>query len=173
MSVIRIAVYVGLGSNLDHPAAQIKRALSALAELPETRLLAASRLYRNPPMGPQDQPDYVNAVASLETALDARHLLAALQAIERAQGRVRGQQHWGPRTIDLDLLLYGSEVIAEPGLVVPHPGIAERAFVLIPLHEIAPTVAIPGHAAIDQLLARVDRSGVIAMAAIASNELPA
>ena len=173
MSVTRRAAYVGLGSNLDQPATQIRRALAALAELPETRLFTTSRLYSNPPMGPQDQPDYVNAVAGLETALSARRLLECMQAIERAQGRIRGEQQWGPRTIDLDLLLYGDEVIVEPGLVVPHAGIAERAFVLVPLHEIAPAVAIPGYAAVDRLLARIDRSGVVAMTAIAANETPA
>lgn len=173
MSAARTTAFVGLGSNLDHPVAQIRQAVSALARLADTRVLATSRLYRNPPMGPQDQPEYVNAVVRLETALDARQLLAGMQAIERAQGRIRGVQHWGPRTIDLDLLLFGDEIIADAGLVVPHPGIAERAFVLVPLHEIAPDVAIPGCAPLADLLTRIDRGTVVAIAPGAANEMPA
>lgn len=155
--------YIGLGSNLDDPAAQIRKALGALECLPGTRCVAASRLYRNPPMGPQDQPDYVNAVAALETNLNADELLAALQGIERAQGRVRAAQRWGPRRIDLDLLVYGTARIARPGLHVPHPGIAERAFVLVPLAEIAPTLHVPGFGALQDLLARTDIEAVVAL----------
>ncbi|MGR8919424.1 MAG: 2-amino-4-hydroxy-6-hydroxymethyldihydropteridine diphosphokinase [Gammaproteobacteria bacterium] len=160
----RVTAYVGLGSNLDEPAEQLRAALVALRQLPETRLVAESALYGNPPMGPQDQPDYVNAVAALETGLDARALLAELQAIERARGRVRDGKRWGPRVLDLDLLLYGAEVIAVEGLTVPHPGIAERAFVLVPLAEIAPGLTLPTLGPLDALLAAVDRSSVVPLA---------
>ncbi|MEQ8661078.1 MAG: 2-amino-4-hydroxy-6-hydroxymethyldihydropteridine diphosphokinase [Gammaproteobacteria bacterium] len=153
--------YVGLGSNLDDPAAQVRKALDALACLPGTRRVAASRLYRNPPMGPQDQPDYVNAVAALETTLDADTLLAELQGIERAQGRVRGAERWGPRRIDLDLLVYDTARIARAGLNVPHPGVAERAFVLVPLAEIAPALEIPGVGQVACLLAHIDTRAVV------------
>lgn len=156
------SAYVGLGSNLDDPAAQVRTALAALERLPGTRRVAASRLYSNPPMGPQDQPDYVNAVAALETTLDADALLEALQGIEREQGRVRGER-WGPRRIDLDLLVYGDTRIARPGLSVPHPGIAERAFVLLPLAEIAPTLDIPGLGPVRRLLDRIDIRAVVAL----------
>lgn len=173
MSLPPTLAYVGLGSNLDGPASQVSRALEALTRLPLTRLLARSRLYRNPPMGPQDQPDYVNAVACLATALPAQQLLAELQGVERAQGRVRGAERWGPRTLDLDLLLYGHEIIRTPGLEVPHPGIAERPFVLLPLAEIAPDVVIPGHPAMAELLAGIECSGVVAMASPEATETPA
>ena len=160
-----VTAYIGLGSNLDDPAAQVASAIAALAALPDSRLRATSSLYRNPPMGPQDQPDYVNAVVALETRLAARALLEAMQAIERAQGRDRSGQRWGPRTIDLDLLIYGDAEIDEDHLKVPHPGIGERAFVLVPLAEIAPHVSIPGHSALPVLLAAVDRASVVPMPA--------
>ena len=160
-----VTAYLGLGSNLDDPAAQVGRAIEALAALPDSRLVAVSSFYRNPPMGPQDQPDYVNAVVALETALAARDLLAAMQAIERAQGRDRSGPRWGPRTIDLDLLVYGDQVIDEHHLRVPHPGIAERAFVLVPLAEVAPDARIPGQAPLAALLAAVDQASVVPMAA--------
>jgi len=156
--------YIGLGSNLDDPQAQVRGALEALAELPGTRLVATSRLYRNPPMGPQDQPDYVNAVAAVSTQLEAGALLAELQAIERARGRVRGAERWGPRRIDLDLLVYGDAHIERSGLSVPHPGIAARAFVLVPLAEIAPNLEIPTLGPVDRLLRDVDPSAVVAIA---------
>lgn len=156
----RVRAYVGLGSNLDDPAGQVRRALSALRALAGTRVAAASPLYRSPPLGPPDQPDYVNAVASLDTALGARALLGELQAIEAAQGRARGGERWGPRTLDLDLLLYGDARIEEGGLVVPHPRAHERAFVLVPLHDLAPALYIPGRGSIRQLLRRVPAAGL-------------
>ncbi len=145
--------FVGLGSNLDDPEAQVRRALDELAGLPESVLERTSSLYRTAPMGPPDQPDYVNAVARLATRLAPHRLLSALQAIERAHGRVRGV-HWGPRTLDLDLLLYDALRIADARLTVPHPGIAERSFVLTPLAEIAPDLDIPGVGAAAAVLAR-------------------
>lgn len=161
-----VTAYIGLGSNLDSPAAQVAAAIDALADLPDSTLRAVSSYYSNPPMGPQDQPDYVNAVVALDTRLAPRALLDAMQAIERSQGRDRSVQRWGPRTIDLDLLLYGDAVIAEDHLTVPHPGIHERAFVLVPLAEIAPQVSIPGQGALATLLAATDRASVVRMPAV-------
>lgn len=155
--------YVGLGSNLDDPAAQVEAALDSLKALPETHLVARSRLYLNPPMGPQDQPDYINAVAALSTRLAAHDLLAALQQLERDQGRVREGRRWGPRVIDLDLLVYADAVIDAEGLRVPHPGLSERPFVLAPLAEIAPQLQIPGLGSVTDLLAAVDTSGLVAL----------
>ncbi|MEN9728623.1 MAG: hypothetical protein RL434_2989 [Pseudomonadota bacterium] len=134
---------VGIGSNLDDPEAQVRSALQTLASLPESRLIAASSLYHSPPLGPQDQPDYINAVALLETKLGPHALLDALQGVEQAHHRVRGR-HWGPRTLDLDLLTFGPACIADARLTVPHPGLALRAFVVFPLAEIAPELEIPG-----------------------------
>ncbi len=157
MSAVR--AYIGLGSNLDDPVRQLRRALAALARLPETHLAGYSRFYRSVPLGPQDQPDYVNAVAALDTTLDAEALLDALQAIETAQGRVRTLR-WGPRTLDLDMLLYGNEVLATPRLTVPHPGLAERSFVLYPLAELATDLALPDGRTLAGLLNHCDRSGL-------------
>jgi 2-amino-4-hydroxy-6-hydroxymethyldihydropteridine diphosphokinase len=137
-------VLVGLGSNLDHPARQIETAFGMLEALEDTRLVARSSLYRSAPLGGIEQPDFVNAAALLTTALEPRALLEALQAIERARGRERDDTHWGPRVLDLDLLAYNGMSIDEPGLSVPHPGIAARNFVLLPLREIAPDFHIPG-----------------------------
>ena len=144
--------FIGLGANLGDPGAQVRRALLALAGLPGTRLVAASSLYRSAPVGYTVQPDFVNAVAEVETRLGARALLEALLAEERRFGRTREFPN-APRTLDLDLLLYGDRVIAEPGLVVPHPRMHERAFVLAPLAEIAPDIAIPGKGRAAALLA--------------------
>ena len=125
-------VYIGLGSNLQNPESQVRRAIQALGELPGSGVQAASSLYRSTPMGPQDQPEYVNAVVQLATGLSPGELLDRLQRVEQAHERVRGQ-HWGPRTLDLDILLYGDEVIATERLQIPHPGLAQRNFVLYPL----------------------------------------
>jgi 2-amino-4-hydroxy-6-hydroxymethyldihydropteridine diphosphokinase len=136
--------YVGLGSNLNGPTGQLDSALDLLAAIPSTRLVARSSLYRSAPLGGIEQPDYVNAVAALLTRLTARPLLDALQQIEKQRGRERGGVRWGPRVLDLDLLVHGSHQIEEPGLTIPHPGIAERNFVLLPLFEVAPDLVIPG-----------------------------
>ena len=143
--------YIGLGSNLEQPREQIKRALQSLDELPETKLLADSGFYESKPMGPDDQPDYVNAVAELETALDAETLLRQCQSIEQQQGRIR-QRHWGERTIDLDVLLYGQEQIDTADLTVPHPGIGQRDFVYLPLLKISPDIVIPGKGALKEIV---------------------
>ena len=158
MSIVR--AYIGLGSNLQEPVRQIQRAITQLSSLQKSRLLAVSSMYGNPPMGPQDQPDFVNAVAAMETELSARALLKALQEIERQQGRERSGERWGPRTIDLDLLVFGAEIVNETGLEVPHPGIGSRAFVLIPLREIAPGLVIPGLGEIDTVTDAMDASAL-------------
>jgi 2-amino-4-hydroxy-6-hydroxymethyldihydropteridine diphosphokinase len=153
-----VRAYIGLGSNLDDPIAQVGRALTALARLPRSRLLRHSRLYRTAPWGLRDQPEFVNAVAELETMLAPRELLDASLAIERTHGRRRDAARWGPRTLDLDLLLYGDVQQAEPGLTLPHPFIAERAFVLVPLAELDAGLTIPGLGVVRDLLARADAS---------------
>lgn len=145
--------FIGLGSNLDRPAWQIEQAVSGLRELAHTRLMALSPLYQSKPWGDTDQADFVNAVAALDTGLSARALLAGLLAIEQRQGRDRSSgRRNGPRTLDLDLLCYGSMVLDEPGLQLPHPRIFERAFVLLPLSDLAPDLLIPGQGVVSSLL---------------------
>jgi len=148
-------VYIGLGSNLADPQQQLRGALQALAELPGSRLAAVSSLYASDPLGPADQPRYVNAVAALETDLEPLALLDALQRIELAQGRERKAERWGPRTLDLDILLFGERLIDQPRLQVPHYHMQARAFVLYPLAEIAPPelVLADGRRLVDLLAA--------------------
>src|SRR5512143_2122176 len=122
-----VRVYIGLGSNLDDPLSQVQTAIDELASLPQSCLHAVSPLYRTPPLGPADQPDYINAVAAIDTDLDPLALLDELQRIEHHHGRVRSLR-WGPRTLDLDLLLYGQSTLASERLTVPHPGLCERPF---------------------------------------------
>lgn len=136
--------YVGIGSNLDGPAKQVSTAIGLLGEVAGSRLFAASSLYRSAAFGGVEQPDFVNAVAALLTTLTPADLLAELQAIEKRQGRERNDLRWGPRVLDLDLLVYSSKKIDEPELTLPHPGIGERNFVLLPLVEIAPDLSVPG-----------------------------
>ena len=144
--------YVGIGSNLEDPASQVRQAIECLDDLPDTRRVAVSDLYRNPPLGPRDQPDYVNAVAGLLTILSPEELLAALHGIEERQGRTRIKgDRWGPRIIDLDLLVFGHRPIHKPGLNLPHPGISERNFVLFPLCDIAPRLTVPGQGIVYRL----------------------
>jgi 2-amino-4-hydroxy-6-hydroxymethyldihydropteridine diphosphokinase len=153
------SVYIGLGANLDHPRRQVERAVAELAELASTRLVAVSRLYRTAPVGPADQPDFVNAVACLQTRLEPLALLAELQRIERRHGRIRNGRRWGPRTLDLDILLFGHRTLDAPMLSVPHPQMHWRAFVLVPLAEIAPPgLVIPGRGCLDRLLADLDQA---------------
>ncbi|MEO5343730.1 MAG: 2-amino-4-hydroxy-6-hydroxymethyldihydropteridine diphosphokinase [Gammaproteobacteria bacterium SHHR-1] len=148
--------YIGLGSNLENPVEQLQTALQALAALPGVRLRQTSSFYRNPPMGPQDQPDYINAVVELELDMPAEALLEQLQRIENEHGRERNGERWGPRTLDLDILLYGEEFIDSTRLTVPHPGLAKRAFVLLPLYEIAPELVVPGLGSVAKLLEACD-----------------
>ncbi|HTI95635.1 MAG TPA: 2-amino-4-hydroxy-6-hydroxymethyldihydropteridine diphosphokinase [Rudaea sp.] len=150
--------YIGLGSNLADPHAQVEAGIRALSKLPKTRLIARSRLYRSAPWGRADQPEFVNAVVQLETALEPRELLDHLLEIERAAGRERDGTRWGPRVLDLDILAYAQRRIAESGLHVPHPQLHERAFVLVPLAEIAPDLHIPGRGRVADLRAGVDAS---------------
>jgi 2-amino-4-hydroxy-6-hydroxymethyldihydropteridine diphosphokinase len=155
-----ITAFVGLGSNLGDPAAQIRCALSTLAAMPETRLLRQSSFYRNPPVGYLDQPEFVNAVAEIETRLKPRDLLDQLLALERTHGRTRDFPN-APRTLDLDILLYGRLVVNEPGLTIPHPRMLDRAFVLVPLAEIAPNITVPGSGRVADLVRKVDASGLV------------
>ncbi len=156
----RVIAYIGLGANLDNPVAQIKSARQAIDALENVQEQAFSGLYRSAPMGPENQPDYINAVMAVVTDLPALALLRKLQHIEYRHGRVRNGERWGPRTLDLDLLLYGDQKIDVTDLIVPHRGIAERAFVLYPLQEIAPQLMIPGHGAITELIKRCPREGL-------------
>lgn len=152
-----IEVYIGLGSNLSDPVYQVRTALVALAQIPETELIDASSLYRSAPMGPQDQSDYINAVAKLSTSLAPLALLDQLQAIEQVHGRERKDERWGPRTLDLDLLLYGDQMVDVPRLQVPHYGIAERSFVLLPLQElVGDEFAIPKRGKVSDLIAELE-----------------
>ncbi len=156
-----VTAYIGLGSNLQQPIEQVKQALQRLAKIPQTHLLRASPLYRSTPLGAAEQPDYINAVAALLTQLSALELLDALQAIEQQQGRVRGGERWGPRTLDLDLLLYADQQIQDDRLCVPHPGLGERNFVLYPLSDIAgKDLHIPGLDSLEHLLRTCSRQGL-------------
>ncbi len=145
-------MFVALGSNLGDPVVQVRRAMIEMAALPCTSVRQASSLYRTPPWGDVDQPDYVNAVVELETALEPSPLLDALLDIEQRMGRVRDRRN-GPRVIDLDLLLHGTHVLDETRLTVPHPRMHDRAFVLLPLAEIAPDLVIVGHGRVAELAA--------------------
>lgn len=152
--------YVGLGSNLSDPAERVRGALNDLAGLPRTRLRAASRLYRTPPWGVEDQPEFINAVAALETGLAPAELLASLQSLERKAGRERRGEKWGPRVLDLDILLFGDTVREDSRLTLPHPRMHQRAFVLVPLLELEPNIEIPGRGPAADALRKLDVSGV-------------
>ena len=161
-----VVAFIGLGGNVGDVPGALAKAIEALAGLPGTRLLRASPLYRTPAWGLEAQPDFVNAAATLETSLPAGDLLARLLDIERALGRTRaadGSDRWGPRTLDLDLLLYGDAVIDQPGLRVPHPRLHERAFALLPLAAIAPDAAIPGIGTVREALAALETAGIEAL----------
>jgi 2-amino-4-hydroxy-6-hydroxymethyldihydropteridine diphosphokinase len=147
--------YVGLGANLGDRETTIRRAVELLADTVGVEVLAVSALRETDPVGVEDQPRFLNGAAALETTLEPRAVLEALLGIERVLGRVRDGLRFGPRTIDLDLLLYDDETIEEPGLTVPHPRLHERRFALEPLAELAPALAIPGHGEVSDLLARL------------------
>ncbi len=161
MSVLWTPAYIAIGSNLDDPAAQVRSALRHLAAVERTRLVVSSRLYRSAPLGPQDQPEFVNAAAGVLTQLSPRELLTQLKEIERSMGRVSPVVRWGPRRIDLDLSMYGDQRVNEPDLTVPHPGVPERNFVLYPLRDIAPEVIVPGHASVASLAERIGDAGIV------------
>jgi 2-amino-4-hydroxy-6-hydroxymethyldihydropteridine diphosphokinase len=152
--------YIGLGSNLENPELQIRNAVQAIKTIERTVMSNISALYYSRPMGPQDQPDYMNAVIQLETSLTAITLLDELQRIENVTGRVRKEDRWGPRILDLDILLYDNEVINSERLIVPHYGLKEREFVLIPLHEIAPHLCLPDGDTIESLRNNIPSNGL-------------
>ena len=149
--------YIGLGSNLSDPALQVRQALQALTGLPRTLRVAVSPLYGSRPLGPVTQPDFVNAVAGVLTQLTASQLLQELRSLEGHAGRPALHEHWGPRVLDLDVLVFGCEQGTSEELVLPHPGVVERNFVLYPLADIAPDLQVPGYGRVRELLARVDR----------------
>ncbi len=153
--------YIGIGSNLDDPIQHARRAFQVLSGILASCCVARSPLYRSAPVGgPPDQPDYINAVAALDTGLTPGQLLAVLQALELAQGRTRTVR-WGPRTLDVDLLLYDRLICDDPRLILPHPRLHERAFVLYPLYDIAPTLTIPGLGSLHELRANCPQQGLI------------
>jgi len=148
--------FIALGSNLASPLAQVNAALEALRALPDTQLVAVSSFYRTPPLGPQDQPDYLNAAVALETRLDPETLLDHTQRIERQQGRERKAERWGPRTLDLDIMLFGDATLATPRLTVPHYDMLNRGFMLWPLFEIAPDLHFPDGSTLKAHLAQLN-----------------
>jgi len=154
-----IRAYIGLGSNLDDPRAQLDQAVAALGRIPGCQIQRVSSYYHSLPMGPQDQPDYLNAVAVLLTTLSAEALLDALQLIEQQQGRIR-ERHWGPRTLDLDLLLYGEQVIDSERLQVPHAGLFQRNFVLYPLQELEPEMVFPCGEKMKEIISGCSKEGL-------------
>jgi 2-amino-4-hydroxy-6-hydroxymethyldihydropteridine diphosphokinase len=156
-----IPAYVGLGSNLDDPERQVLLGLDRLRELPGSLLVSRSSLYVSPPMGPIAQPDFVNAAAGLLTRLSPLEMLVELKSLETGLGRAPAGERWGPRRIDLDLLVHGTSRLRQPGLELPHPGIAERAFVLAPLAEIAPELEVPGLGKVQALLEKLDTHDVV------------
>lgn len=156
---LAITAYIGIGSNLIDPVNKIKSAVQAINAVDTMQVLQCSSLYSSPPMGPQDQPDYINAVLEISTTESALELLHCLQSIENNHGRVR-KQRWGARTLDLDILLYGAESINLPNLIVPHTGMPERAFVLYPLYEIAPMLIIPQFGSLETLVSACPLAGL-------------
>jgi 2-amino-4-hydroxy-6-hydroxymethyldihydropteridine diphosphokinase len=152
--------YVGIGSNLDEPARQVDRALAALPELPQTRLISHSSLYGSTPLGPAMQPDFVNAVAALLTQLQAGAFFGALRGLEAGLGREPPRVRWGPRRIDLDLLVFAAQRLDSAELKLPHPGIVQRNFVLYPLLEVAAGLNVPGCGRVAELAARADPAGI-------------
>lgn len=144
--------YIAIGSNLASPLEQVNAAVQALGEIPQSKIVAVSSFYRTPPLGPQDQPDYLNAAVVLETALDAETLLDNTQRIELQQGRVRKAERWGPRTLDLDIMLFGHETINTERLTVPHYDLKNRGFMLWPLYEVAPNLIFPDGTSLKSIL---------------------
>lgn len=155
-----LPAYLGLGSNLDEPALQVQNALARIAQLPQTHLIARSSFYISKPLGPQQQPDFVNAVAGILTMLSPRQLLSQLKQLETTLGRSQPVMRWGPRRIDLDLLVYADVQLCESDLVIPHPGVPQRNFVLYPLCDIAPELMIPGLGRARDLASRVGTAGL-------------
>lgn len=157
-------VLIGLGSNLNSPPRQIKAAIKAISKLPATRLICCAPWYRSRAIGPGSQPPYINTVISIDTTLPPRALLQALQGIEKKQGRKR-IVHWGPRTLDLDILLYGRRTMQTRRLHIPHPRLAQRNFVLYPLADIAPELILPNGTTLSKLLANCPPEGIVRLGA--------
>jgi 2-amino-4-hydroxy-6-hydroxymethyldihydropteridine diphosphokinase len=155
--------YVAIGANLDDPLARVRESFALLDQLPRTKLVARSKLYRSRPLGPADQPDFVNAAAGLLTTLTAAQLLEELKSLEQMLGRQTASVRWGPRRIDFDLSVFGSEQISTETLTVPHPGVPVRSFVLYPLLDIAPDLAVPGHGRVRELAARISAESLAAI----------
>jgi 2-amino-4-hydroxy-6-hydroxymethyldihydropteridine diphosphokinase len=152
--------FIGIGSNQADPVKQAQQAIKALKTLPDTQFISCSSLYSSSPMGPQDQPDYINAVAQIETQLPALVLLDNLQQIELSQGRIRKDNRWGPRTLDLDIILYDNQEINNTRLTIPHYGMTVREFVLYPLQEIAAQLILPDGTPLSQLIEACDKNGL-------------
>jgi 2-amino-4-hydroxy-6-hydroxymethyldihydropteridine diphosphokinase len=144
--------YIGLGSNMQSPKQQIKSAIKSISEIPEIQVLKVSSLYKSKPVGPQGQNDYINAVIKIETEFMPLELLDCMQDIENQHGRIR-KEHWGPRILDLDILIFGKKIIQDKKLTIPHPEIEKRPFVLVPLAEIDSNCSIPGIGLVSDLLA--------------------
>ena len=155
-----IEVYIGVGANLDDPLAHVNKAIAEIQALDGCQDIAVSAIYRSAPLGPANQPDYINAAVCLMTTLSAEALLDALQAIEAAHGRQRNGERWGPRTLDLDILLYGQQQIQSPRLTIPHPQITQRNFVLQPLYDLDPELRIPGQGPVADWLAQISLNGL-------------
>ncbi|KZN67931.1 2-amino-4-hydroxy-6-hydroxymethyldihydropteridine diphosphokinase [Pseudoalteromonas luteoviolacea] len=156
-------VYIGLGANLYEPQAQLHKAVEALRNHADIKHLVVSSFYASKPMGPQDQPDYVNAVAKFSTLLEPEPLLDQLQLIEQQQGRVRKEERWGPRTLDLDILLFNSATIDTPRLTVPHYGLCDREFVVFPMLELSPELCLPNGTALKDIATNLPRNGLTAL----------
>ena len=152
--------WLGLGANLQQPQAQLNQAIERISQTTGIEVLQVSSFYKTPPWGDEDQPDFINAVVNIETDLQPLALLRQMQAIENDMGRVRKDRRWGPRLIDIDVLLYGNQSIQSNELVLPHPRMHERAFVLMPLCELDPSTEIPGLGKVDGLLAKLDCEGI-------------
>jgi 2-amino-4-hydroxy-6-hydroxymethyldihydropteridine diphosphokinase len=164
MNELWTPAYVAIGSNLDDPLAQVTGSFAHLAAIHKTKVIAKSRLFQTAPLGPRDQPDFVNACVGLLTQLTAGELLSALKDLERELGRAAPVVRWGPRRIDFDLLVFGAERIQTETLTVPHPGVPVRNFVLYPLLDIAPDLVVPGHGRVRELATRVTADGLSALA---------
>lgn len=143
MNSSSLIAYIGLGSNLSEPIKQVNNAIKAIEKIEQSQVINVSSLYLSKPMGPQDQDDYINAVLALQTSLSATELLDSLQAIENDAGRIRKKNRWGARILDLDIILFGDQIINSERLTIPHYGMTEREFVLLPLAEIAPLLQLP------------------------------
>lgn len=152
--------FIGLGANLNEPKQQLEKALAAINLHQQMSLVESSSFYQSVPMGPQNQEDFINAVALIQTEMPAPELLSVLQTIEQEQGRIRKDERWGPRTLDLDLLLYQDQQINLPQLIVPHYGLKHRNFVILPLYEIAPELILPDGTSIESLAASISKQGI-------------